>query len=192
VPEAIPKTVLCLGNPGPEYSATRHNVAWWLADRLAETYDLGRFKQQGAAGVARGRLDSISLQVVKPHTYMNRSGRVVEGLLKVEGFDLVRDLLVVVDEVALEPGRARFRPGGSAGGHNGLKSVQASLGTTDYARLRIGVGPPPPGRDMADWVLSVPPRAERQLILDELDGLVECVGIWARDGIEAAMNRCNT
>jgi PTH1 family peptidyl-tRNA hydrolase len=129
--------------------------------------------------------------VVKPHTYVNRSGRVVEGLARKEGFDLVRDLLVVVDEVALDVGRVRFRAGGSAGGHNGLKSIQQALGTVDYARLRIGVGAPPPGVAMADWVLSVPPRSERQALLDLLDSVVDCVGTWADEGIEAAMSRCN-
>jgi len=190
--EALPRTVLCLGNPGPEYTATRHNVAWWLADRLAERFDLGRFKQQGAAGVARGRLEQLPFQVVKPYTYVNRSGRVVEGLSKKENFDLVRDLLVVVDEVALEVGRVRFRPGGSAGGHNGLKSIQAALGTVDYARLRIGVGAPPPGVAMPDWVLSVPPRSERKVLLDQMDSIVNCVAVWAQEGIEAAMSRCNS
>jgi peptidyl-tRNA hydrolase, PTH1 family len=192
VAETIPRTIVCLGNPGPEYSTTRHNVGWWLADRLAEAYDLGRFKQAGSAAIARGHIAGVAAQVVKPLTYMNRSGRVVEGVARVEGFDLVRDLLVVVDEVALEPGRARFRPGGSAGGHNGLKSVQAALGTTEYARLRIGVGGAPPGADLANWVLSPPPLADRKLILEQLDSLVDCVGIWVSEGIEAAMNRCNT
>jgi peptidyl-tRNA hydrolase, PTH1 family len=191
VAERLPKTVLCLGNPGPEYSMTRHNVAWWLADRLAETWDLGRFKQQGAAGVARGRVDTVPVQVVKPFTYMNRSGRVVEGLGRVAGFDLAADLLVVVDDVALDVGRVRMRPGGSAGGHNGLKSIQATLGTMEYPRLRIGVGGPPSGMDMADYVLAVPPRSERQVLLDKVDGLVECVRTWAVDGLEAAMTRCN-
>jgi PTH1 family peptidyl-tRNA hydrolase len=191
VVETLPKTVLCLGNPGPEYSATRHNVPWWLADRLADRYDLGRFKQQGSAGIARGKAKGIPFQVVKPYTYVNRSGRIVEGLARKEGFDLVKDLLVVVDEVALEVGRVRFRPGGSAGGHNGLKSIQQALGTVDYARLRIGVGGPPAGVAMADWVLSVPARSERQVLLDLLDTVVDCVGIWVDDGIEAAMNQCN-
>lgn len=189
--ERVPKTVLCLGNPGPEYSTTRHNVGWWLADRLAEKYDLGRFKQQGPAGVARGRIEGIPVQVVKPYTYMNRSGSVLGGVRKLEGFDLAEDLLVVVDEVALEPGRARFRPGGSAGGHNGLKSVQQALGTPEYGRLRIGVGAVPPGVDMADWVLSPPGRSDRATILEKVDALVDCVGVWAVGGIEAAMNRCN-
>jgi peptidyl-tRNA hydrolase, PTH1 family len=189
--ERLPKSVLCLGNPGPEYSMTRHNVAWWLADRLADHYGLGRFRKQGLAGVARGTIEGASAQVVKPLTFMNRSGRLVEGLDRVEGFDIGQDLLVVVDEVALEPGRSRFRPDGSAGGHNGLKSVQAALGTTQYPRLRIGVGSAPPGHDMVDWVLSAPSHEDRTRILDRVDALVECVGVWVGEGIEAAMNRCN-
>lgn len=189
--EAIPRTILCLGNPGPEYSATRHNVAWWLADRLAERYELGRFRQQGVAGVARGRSDGIPIQVVKPYTYMNRSGRVVEGLARKGGVDLIRDLLVVVDEVALDVGRVRFRAGGSAGGHNGLRSIQDALGTVDYARLRIGVGSPPAGVARSDWVLGVPSRPDREVILGKLDEIAGCVDLWVHEGIEAAMNRCN-
>lgn len=189
--ERLPKTILCLGNPGAEYSATRHNVAWWLADRLAEHYDLGRFKQQGPAGIARGRIKGVPAQVVKPLTYMNRSGKVVEGLSKVVDFDIANDLLVVVDEVALEPGRSRLRSKGSAGGHNGLKSIQSTLGSTEYARLRIGVGAPPPGYDLADWVLSAPPRSERALILQRVESLIDCVGAWVTDGVEGAMNQCN-
>jgi len=191
VPEAIPRTVLCLGNPGAEYSATRHNVGWWLGDRLAEAYDLGRFRQDGPAGVARGRIGGIPTQVVKPLTYMNRSGRALDRLVRTPDFDPVRDLLVVVDDVALDPGRARFRPSGSAGGHNGLKSVQAALGTTEYSRLRIGVGSAPPGADLASWVLSPPPQAARREIQERIDTLVDCVAIWVEEGIEAVMNRCN-
>jgi peptidyl-tRNA hydrolase, PTH1 family len=170
---------------------TRHNVAWWLADRLAERYELGRFKQQGPAGIARGRIEGIPAQVVKPHTYMNRSGRLLEGIERHEGFDVATDLLVVVDETALEVGRSRFRPEGSAGGHNGLKSVQTALGTTQYSRLRIGVGAPPSEQDLSDWVLSPPSRSDRAVILERVDFLVDCVGIWVTDGIEAAMNRGN-
>lgn len=190
--ETLPKTIVCLGNPGPEYSITRHNVAWWLADRLAEAHGLGRFRKVGKAGIARGLIDGIEAQVVKPYTYMNRSGDMLTGVAEVEGFSLVDDLLVVVDEVALEPGRTRFRPGGSAGGHNGLKSVQEALGTTEYARLRIGVGGPPPDVTMTDWVLSPPDLTDRRAILDAVDALVDCVAIWAAEGIEAAMNRCNS
>lgn len=188
---AFPKTILCLGNPGAEYSATRHNVAWWLADRFTERYHLGRFRQEGAAGVARGTIEEIPVQVVKPYTFMNRSGMILSGLAGRDDVDLVADLLVVVDEVALEPGRSRFRPRGSAGGHNGLKSVEEALGTTEYARLRIGVGAPPSGEDLVDWVLSPPSHEDRRTILEAIDRLVDCVAIWVSEGIEIAMNRCN-
>lgn len=188
---SIPRTIFCLGNPGPEYSATRHNVGWWLAERFADRFELGRFRQEGRAGIARGEIDGIPVQVVKPLTYMNRSGDLLRGAAERPDFDLVSDLLVVVDEVALPPGRSRFRPGGSAGGHNGLKSIQAALGTTEYSRLRIGVGAPPPDLSMVDWVLAPPPLEDRRTILDSIDGLVDCVAIWMRDGIDVAMNRCN-
>lgn len=186
-----PKTIFCLGNPGPEYSITRHNVGWWMAERLADRFGLGRFRQEGRAGIARGEIEQIPVQVVKPLTYMNRSGDLLRGAAERTDFDLVADLLVIVDEVALEPGRARFRPGGSAGGHNGLKSIQAALGTTEYARLRIGVGLPPADVSMVDWVLAPPPPEERRAILDSIDVLAEGVAIWMLEGIEAAMNRCN-
>lgn len=186
-----PKTILCLGNPGPEYSITRHNVGWWLGERVADRFDLGRFRKEGRAGIARGTIEEVPVQVVKPLTYMNRSGDLLRGAAERTDFDLVSDLLVVVDEVALDPGRARFRPGGSAGGHNGLRSVQAALGTTEYSRLRIGVGPPTADVSLVDWVLAPPPPDERRVILDSIDKLVEGVAVWALEGIEAAMNRYN-
>ena len=185
------KVVACLGNPGPEYSTTRHNVGWWLADRLAEAWGLGRFRRNGNVAVAIGRHGGEEVRVLKPLTYMNRSGQALAPLRKLDGFRLERDLLVVVDEVALEPGRARFRSGGSAGGHNGLKSVEATLGTRDYPRLRIGVGAKPPRMDLADWVLASPSKEDREAVLGILPELVDCVGVWVTDGIESAMNRCN-
>lgn len=185
------KVIACLGNPGSEYSTTRHNVGWWLADRMAEVWALGRFRRQGSAGVASGRVEGVDLLVVKPLTYMNRSGAVLAPLREQADFDVARDLLVVVDDVALDPGRARFRASGSAGGHNGLRSVEDSLGTRDYARLRIGVGAVPPGEDMADWVLSSPPREDRQAILGLFPDLLQGVELWLAEGIEAAMNRYN-
>lgn len=185
------KVVLGLGNPGPEYAATRHNVGWWLLDALAESWSLGRFKKEKESAVAAGRVDPFSVRLVKPLTYMNLSGRVLAPYRRMNAFDVRRDLLVVVDDVALPPGRIRFRPEGSAGGHNGLKSVEAALGTRDYPRLRIGVGGPPPGADLARWVLSPVPAGERQAVLDLFPGLVEGVATWMNEGIEAAMNRFN-
>lgn len=185
------RVIACLGNPGGEYSTTRHNVGWWFADRAAEAWGLGRFRKQGQAAVATGRVEGVPVELIKPMTYMNRSGAALAPLRRMRDFDVSRDLLVVVDDVALEPGRVRLRPGGSAGGHNGLKSVEASLGTRDYPRLRIGVGAKPAGMDLADWVLSSPPRDDRQAILSLLPELIDGVALWLTDGLEAAMNRCN-
>jgi PTH1 family peptidyl-tRNA hydrolase len=138
-----------------------------------------------------GRRDDLRIEIIKPTTYMNRSGSALAPLSRERGFDIGSDLLVVVDEVALDPGRARFRASGSAGGHNGLKSVEASLGTREYARLRIGVGEKPSRMDLADWVLAAPPKPDRDAILGVIPELVDCIGIWTVDGIDAAMNRCN-
>lgn len=185
------KVVACLGNPGPEHSTTRHNVGWWLADRLAEAWGFGRFRQQGNFALAEGAVGGEEIRIVKPLTFMNRSGAVFAPLLRISDFDVQRDLLVAVDDIALEPGRARLRASGSAGGHNGLKSIEESLGTRDYARLRIGVGARPPGADLAEWVLSSPPLEDRRTILALIPSLVDCVGVWVAEGVEIAMNRCN-
>lgn len=185
------KVIACLGNPGAEYSTTRHNVGWWLADRLAESWGLGRFRRDSHTAVASGPVGEHEVFVVKPLTYMNRSGSALVFLREAEGFQLSRDLLVVVDDIALEPGRARFRAGGSAGGHNGLRSIETALQTQEYPRLRIGVGARPPGVDLADWVLSSPSLEDRRAILDLLPELVDGVGLWAEQGTEAAMNQLN-
>ncbi|HEV2149501.1 MAG TPA: aminoacyl-tRNA hydrolase [Longimicrobiaceae bacterium] len=190
-PVAGLKVVVGLGNPGPEYAATRHNVGWWVLDAVAGAWGLGRFKREKNSAVAAGRVDGFSVRLVKPLTYMNLSGRVVAPLGRMNAFDIARDLLVVVDDVALPSGRVRFRPEGSAGGHNGLKSIEAALGTRAYPRLRIGVGGPPPGEDMAAWVLAPPPEQDRQAILELVPELVEGVETWMHEGTEAAMNRFN-
>lgn len=185
------KVVCGLGNPGREYERTRHNVAWWLLDHLAAEWRLGSFRKDGPAQIAAGRVGGETVWLVEPLTYMNRSGAALASLRTDADFDVGRDLLVVVDDVALDVGRVRFRARGSAGGHNGLKSVEAALGTREYARLRIGVGAPPPGVDLVDWVLSPLPHEEEDRILSRLPELAEAVRVWIDEGIEAAMNRFN-
>lgn len=183
-----PVKVVCgLGNPGPRYEATRHNVGWWLADRLAAAWRLGPFRREGAVQVAGGRVGDHAVRLVKPLTYMNRSGGALAPLRDWEDFDISRDLLVVVDDATRPLGGVRFRPRGSAGGHNGLRSIEAVLGTRDYARLRIGVGTPPPGVDLAEWVLSPFPAEEERQILELLDELVDGVRLWLDEGVDAAM-----
>lgn len=185
------KVIAGLGNPGAQYASTRHNVGWWLLDRLADEWELGRFREERGAASATGRVGGVQVRLIKPLTYMNRSGAALASLRRMQDFDIGRDLLVVVDDVALSPGRTRLRAEGSAGGHNGLKSVEAELGTREYARLRIGVGSAPPEWDLADWVLSRLPRDEREAVLDTFPALDECVRRWIADGVEGAMNHCN-
>ncbi|HYJ80342.1 MAG TPA: aminoacyl-tRNA hydrolase [Longimicrobiaceae bacterium] len=185
------KVVAGLGNPGRVYALHRHNVGWWVLDALAEAWGFGRFRAEKNAAVAGGRVEPHAVRLLKPLGYMNRSGSALLPIARMKALDVAKDLLVVVDDVALEPGKIRFRPSGSAGGHNGLRSVEQALGTRDYPRLRIGVGQKPPGMDLADYVLSPPSRADRQAILDRFPELVDCVRLWMDEGTEAAMSRCN-
>jgi len=180
-----------LGNPGPEYDATRHNVGWWVADRLAYDWDFPTFHRDGRALVSEGRVGEERVRLMKPTTYMNRSGLAVRTLDELEGFEPARDLLVVVDDAALDVGRVRFRPEGSPGGHNGLRSVSGALRSNAYARLRIGVGRKPDGADLADWVLAPMPEEDEDAVVALLPELTQAVETWVTEGVEAAMNRFN-
>ena len=180
-----------LGNPGPEHDATRHNVGWWLLDRLAHDWHFDTFVREGRALFTGGTVAGRAVLLVKPLTYMNRSGAALRFLTDLEGFDPAADLLVVVDDAALDVGRVRLRPGGSPGGHNGLKSVSGALRSDAYPRLRIGVGRKPEGTDLADWVLSPMPEKDEEVVVGLLPELTQAVEAWLDDGVEAAMNRFN-
>lgn len=184
------KVILGLGNPGPEYADTRHNVGWWLLDHLASRWKAGPFGRDRSLESASARVGGETVHLVKPLTFMNRSGFVARAWAA--EVDVGRDLLVLVDDAALPPGSARMRAQGSAGGHNGLLSVEGALGTAVYPRLRIGVGGPPPGVDLAEWVLSpFEPAEDEERVLEILPRLAEGVEVWVREGIERAMNVTN-
>ena len=184
------KTLLALGNPGARYRDTRHNVGWWLADRLCVAWSLPAFRAAGLAAATAGRVGDSSARLVKPLTYVNRSGRVVEKL-RSEGLSSP-DLLVLVDDVSLPAGTFRLRARGSAGGHNGLLSIEETLATREYARLRIGVGRPrDPQIDLAEWVLAPMSDAEEEKVLLAFGDMVSAVECWMAEGIETAMNRFN-
>lgn len=186
------KLVFALGNPGPEYADTRHNAGWWLADRLRARWECPPFRVRGPIARAGARPGGEEVLLVKPLTYVNRSGEALRSLAADEDVDLPRDLLVLVDDVALPPGSFRLRARGSSGGHNGLASVQAAVGGQDYARLRIGVGRPHDDRiDLAAWVLAPLPDPEEEAVVTALDRMTDAVEHWLREGIEAAMNRFN-
>lgn len=185
------KVICGLGNPGPEYDATRHNVGWWLLEQLAEAWGFAPFRRGERAQVASGHVGEHEVLLVKPTQYMNRSGNALLPLRGAGDFEIARDLLVLVDDVALEPGHSRLRAQGSAGGHNGLKSIEGALGTRDYPRLRIGVGAPPAGFDLADWVLSPMPPEDEAMVLERFPLLVEGIRLWLDEGVEAAQRRLN-
>jgi PTH1 family peptidyl-tRNA hydrolase len=189
------KVILGLGNPGREYAATRHNVGWWLIDHLADVWHFDGWKKDGASHVANGTVGGVKVRLVKPQTYMNLSGQALRNYVRRPFWSAAKDLLVVVDEVQLPVGRYRIRARGSAGGHNGLKSVEQALGTQDYARLRIGVGPSEERKgiykDLADFVLAPFARDERDDVLSLLPPLTATAETWLRDGVEKAMNLHN-
>jgi len=181
--------VVGLGNPGREHERDRHNVGWMVADELARRMD-GRWRAKFSGQLAEVRLDALRLALLKPETFMNDSGRSVAAatrFFKVEP----GSLLVVHDDVDLEPGRLRARAGGGLAGHNGLRSLAQTLGTQEFLRLRIGVGRPGRGdpRSVADYVLS-------PFELDEDVGALvsraaDAVETVAREGVEAAQQRFN-
>ncbi|MDE2793259.1 MAG: aminoacyl-tRNA hydrolase [Gemmatimonadota bacterium] len=185
------RVVVGLGNPGPKYDGTRHNVGWWVLDRFAYDRDFEPFERSGKRLESSGEVDGRTIVLIKPRTYMNRSGLALTTLWKMDGFEVARDLLVVTDDANLDVGRVRFRPGGGTGGHKGLRSVTGVLGTRDYARLRIGVGVAPAGADLSDWVLSEMPHEDEDVVVEMLPELSEAVAVWAEEGVEAAMNRFN-
>lgn len=186
------KVIVGLGNPGREYERTRHNVGWWVVDHLAEAWRFDGWKKDGPARVAGGLVHGKRVRLVKPQTYMNLSGEALRPYAHRPFFAIPNDLLVVVDEVAFPPGRYRFRETGSAGGHNGLKSVEQHLGTRDYGRLRIGVGPPEDRErnvTLSDYVLSPMGKADAAAIRDLLPELTAAVELWLTEGMKAVMNR---
>jgi PTH1 family peptidyl-tRNA hydrolase len=189
------KVILGLGNPGREYAATRHNVGWWLIDHLADVWHFDGWKKSGDSQVTNGVVGGVKVRLMKPQTYMNLSGRALKNYVRRPFWSAAKDLLVVVDEVQLPVGRVRIRARGSAGGHNGLKSVEQVLGSQDYSRLRIGVGPSEERKgiykDLADFVLSPFARDEREDVVALLPQLTATTETWLRDGVEKAMNLHN-
>jgi PTH1 family peptidyl-tRNA hydrolase len=178
-----------LGNPGRGYEHTRHNIGFLVADELARRRD-GSFRSKFNGQLAEVRLDDLRLGLLKPETYMNVSGKSVAAARRFFKVDPA-DLLVVHDDVDLEPGRLQARLGGGLAGHNGLRSIASALGTQDFLRLRIGVGRPERGdrRPVADYVLSeFEPEVDVEALVSRAADAVETM---ARDGLETAQSRYN-
>jgi len=185
--------VVGLGNPGPEFAKSRHNAGADVVGLLAERHGAGRLRRvRQRAAIGEVTIDGARVALVVPTTYMNESGNAVAPLVRRFGLngDLSR-LVVVHDELDLPPGRIQVKIGGGAAGHNGLRSVQAHLHSTDFLRVRIGVGKPPSARDGADHVLRRPSRRDADAIAACVERAADAVELIATDGVAAAMNRFN-
>jgi len=186
------RLIVGLGNPGPAYAKTRHNVGFWVVDALAEERRL-HFRRHGLSHRAPGSLAGQDLTLAKPQTFMNRSGLAVGELLSDAGLDAVDpgDLIVVHDDLDLDVGRIRFKARGGAGGHNGMLSIIDVLRTDRFARLKIGVGRPPIGMDPAEYVLHPVSGEDRALLNEGVERAVDALRCWISEGLPTAMNRFN-
>lgn len=187
------KLIVGLGNPGREYDRTRHNAGFMALDVLAQRHARG--------ATAKGRFHGLTIEcpisgagkawLLKPTTYMNLSGRSVNEAIRFYKLEPETDLLVVTDDVALPTGSIRLRPGGGAGGHNGLRDITKMLGGEQYPRLRIGVGPKPDFINQADFVLGRFTEAEAGLIESAVEQAADACEVFCAEGLDAAMNRFN-
>ena len=162
------KLFVGLGNPGPDYEATRHNAGFWWTDALARELKLSLAPERGFWGlVARASVQGQALWLLQPQTFMNLSGKSVAALARFYKIT-PPEIVVVHDELDLSPGQVKLKRGGGHAGHNGLRDIHAQLGSSDYWRLRIGIGHPGDRTDVANWVLKKPPTDQRTLIEDSI------------------------
>ena len=183
-----PHLVVGLGNPGPRYETTRHNLGFLVADILADRIGSGfKVHKKSGAEVTTGRLGGRSVVLAKPRTYMNESGRHIGPLAKFYSVSPA-DVVVIHDELDIDFGRIRLKFGGGEGGHNGLKSVASALGTKDFQRVRIGVGRPPGRQDPAAYVLENFNSRERPELGTILEQAADATELLLQYGVEAAQN----
>jgi PTH1 family peptidyl-tRNA hydrolase len=184
------KMIAGLGNPGYEYHLTPHNLGFMAVDRLAGECGLELEHREAQALTAAARLEGLDVLLAKPQTYMNLSGMAVARLVAKYGLD-VGDLIVLVDDAALPLGSIRIRPRGSAGGHNGLRSIIGALGSDHFVRVRMGVSPEQPVEDMVSYVLGRFREADLETVAEMLSQACEAVHVILREGSQKAMNRFN-
>lgn len=187
---APPRLIVGLGNPGAEYTETRHNAGFWFCERLAA--ELGaRFSHESRFHGLVANAREAGVWLLMPQTYMNRSGQSVGALMRFYRID-PSELLVVHDELDIPPGQLRLKFGGGLGGHNGLKDITAHCGTQDFWRLRIGIGHPGDRNQVTNYVLKPPRREEREQIDDALDRALAAWPLIARGSWNTATTRLNS
>ena len=183
------RLVAGLGNPGSKYDGTRHNIGFEVVDAVAERVG-ARWKEKGESELADARWRSRPMLLMKPQTFMNRSGLAIETVARKKKFD-PREILVVVDDISLPVGMVRLKPSGGSGGHNGLEDVIDWLDSTDFPRLRIGIGSDFERGGQSDYVLSPFDPDERKIVDEAIERARDAVLTFVTDGVQTAMNRYN-
>lgn len=180
-----------LGNPTDKYRGTRHNIGFDVIDLLADKYNISIDTYKYKAMCGKGSIGGEKVLLMKPQTFMNNSGEAVREALNYFKADAEEDLVIIYDDISLEEGRLRIRTKGSAGGHNGIKSIIAHTGTEKFKRIRVGIGEKPARMDLADYVLSRFSAQERKLVDDGIDRATDAIAIMIEKGIDKAMNEFN-
>ena len=181
-----------LGNPGKDYKNTRHNIGFDVIDVIAEKHNISVIEKKHKAIIGKGVIDGNKVILVKPQTYMNLSGESLREIIDYYKVDPTEELIVISDDISLNPGNIRIRKKGSAGGHNGLKSIIQHLGTDAFMRIKMGVGEKPKGYDLADYVLGHFTGDERKIMDEAATSAEEAVRLMMQGDVEAAMNKFNT
>ncbi len=183
--------IVGLGNPGKDYTGTRHNIGFEVIDKLAETENISVIEKKHKAIIGKGYIGGQKVVLVKPQTYMNLSGESVREVVDYYKVDETEELIVISDDISLEPGQLRIRKKGSAGGHNGLKNIIAHLGHDEFQRVKMGVGEKPKGYDLADYVLGHFSGDEKKIMEQATKEAADAIRMMMTEGADAAMNQYN-
>lgn len=184
------KIIVGLGNPGSEYAKTRHNTGFMVIDKIAEKYNIEIKKEKSKALIGMGEINGEKVMLVKPQTFMNLSGEAVRGIMDFykESED---NLLIVFDDIDLELGNIRIKERGSAGTHNGMKSVVQNVGTTNFKRVKVGIGKPKGSMDLVNYVLGRFSDDELKILTASIEKAVEAIEIIVSGNVSKAMNLYN-
>ena len=180
-----------LGNPTKEYEHTRHNVGFDTIDVIADRFRIGMSEKKHKAIIGKGHIEGNKVILVKPQTFMNLSGESLREIVDYYKIDEESELIVIYDDISLAPGKLRLRKKGSAGGHNGIKSIIAQLGTQNFYRIKVGVGEKPKGWDLADYVLGHFNKEETVLMQEAFQSAADAVTTILTEDIDMAMNKYN-
>ncbi|MGO5051915.1 aminoacyl-tRNA hydrolase [Lachnospiraceae bacterium LCP25S3_G4] len=183
--------IIGLGNPTKQYEGTRHNVGFDVIDALADKYNIAVDTRKHRAYIGKGIIDGRKVILAKPQTFMNLSGESVSSLAEFYKIDEEHELIIIYDDVSLDVGQLRIRKKGSAGGHNGVKSIIGHLGTQSFLRIKVGVGEKPRQYDLADYVLGHFSKGERDLMNEGYDRCINAIEQIVLGNVESAMNEFN-